>query len=193
MAAEQEPADERRERDRDDDGDEDGRDAVGEPLDRRLARLRLGDEAGDLRQGRLGSDLGGADEQAPRCVGRRAGDLAAGANIDGHGLARQHRLVDRRQALLDNPVGGDLLAGANDEDVADSELFDGQQMLASVAQGARRLRAQREPAQGIREQTHRVGSITTHPYTTACRVLTPTSSNNPTMYHNSSALTSDNY
>ena len=56
---------ERRERDRDHDRDEDGRDAVGEPLHRRLARLRLLDEARDLRERRVGAD--------PASRGRRAG------------------------------------------------------------------------------------------------------------------------
>ena len=51
-----EPAGERREREHDHDRDEDRRDAVDEPLDRRLARLRLGDEPGDLRERRVGAD-----------------------------------------------------------------------------------------------------------------------------------------
>ena len=65
VTREQEPADQGREREGDHDRDEDGRDAVDEPLDRRLARLGIGDEAGDLRQGGVATDL--------RRLGRRAG------------------------------------------------------------------------------------------------------------------------
>ena len=59
----EQPAGERRERDDDDDGHEDGRDPVGEPLDRRLARLRLGDEARDLGERGVGADPGRADDE----------------------------------------------------------------------------------------------------------------------------------
>ena len=47
----------------DHDRHEDGRDAVDEPLDRRLAGLRLGDEARDLRERRVRSDLRRADDE----------------------------------------------------------------------------------------------------------------------------------
>ena len=97
VAGRREPADERRERDRDHDRDEDRRHAVDEPLDRRLAGLRLGDEAGDLRERRVGADPRRAHDEAPEGVDRRAGDLGARADLDGHRLAGQHRLVDRRE------------------------------------------------------------------------------------------------
>ena len=48
--------------------------------------------------------------------------LAARPDVDGHRLAGQHRLVDRRLALDDDAVGRDLLAGTHDEHVADDEL-----------------------------------------------------------------------
>ena len=47
-----------------------------------------------------------------------------GSTLDRHGLAGEQRLVDRRAALLDDAVGGDLLARADDEAVADGELLD---------------------------------------------------------------------
>ena len=50
---------------RDHDRDEDGRDAVGEALHGRLAGLRLGDEPRDLRQRRVGADLGRAHDSRP--------------------------------------------------------------------------------------------------------------------------------
>ena len=73
------------------------------------------DEPGDLRQRGVGADLGRADDQPAAGVDRRARDLGARADLDRHRLAGQHAHVDRRAALLDDAVGGDLLAGADDE------------------------------------------------------------------------------
>ncbi len=48
------------------DRDEDARDAIDETLDRRLPRLRLGDEPGDLRERGLLTDLRRADDEGDR-------------------------------------------------------------------------------------------------------------------------------
>ena len=72
-----EPEAERGDGERDDDGHEDARDAVGEPLDRRLAGLGVLDQAGDLRERGVGADLGGADDEPAAGVDGRAGDLRA--------------------------------------------------------------------------------------------------------------------
>ena len=58
----------------------------------------------------------------------------AGADLDRHGLAGEQRGVDRRRALLDDAVGGHLLAGAHDEAVADGELVDRDALLGAVAE-----------------------------------------------------------
>ena len=123
-AAEREPAGERQQREDDHDRDEDRRDAVGEPLHRRLARLRLVDEPRDLGERGVGADPRRADDEPAVRVDRRAGDLAAGGDLDRDGLAGQQRLVDGRLALDDDAVGRDLLARAHDEHVADLELRD---------------------------------------------------------------------
>ena len=119
-----EPEAERRDGEGDDDRDEDAGDAVGEPLDRRLAGLRVGDEPGDLGERGVAADLRRAHDQAAAGVDGRAGDLVAGLLLDRHGLAGEQRLVDRARALLDDAVGGDLLARADDEAVAERELLD---------------------------------------------------------------------
>ena len=69
-----------------------------------------------------------------------------GADLHGHGLARQQRLVDGRAALDDDAVSGDLLAGPDDEQVADDELVDRDEHLAAVAEHACLLRAELEQA-----------------------------------------------
>ena len=144
VSREREPARERRQRERDHDRDEDGRDAVGEPLDRRLARLRLGDETPDLGERRLGADLAHAYDQAPVRVDRRAGDLGARPDLDRHRFAGQQRLVDCRSAILDDAVRRHLLARTDDEAVADPELFDRHDDLDSVPEHAGLLRTQLE-------------------------------------------------
>ena len=96
-------------------GHEDPGDPVGEPLHLGLAVLGLLDQPGHLRQLGVGADPGGADDEPPAGVDGRPGHRVAGADLDRHRLAGEHRGVDRGGAALDDPVGGDLLAGADHE------------------------------------------------------------------------------
>ena len=107
-----EPEAERGDGEGDHDGHEDRRDAVGQSLHGRLARLRLGHEPADLGERGVGADLGRAHDETPADVDGRADDLVAGVLLDRDGLARQERLIDGRGALLDDAVGRDLLARA---------------------------------------------------------------------------------
>ena len=56
----------------------------------------------------------------PPALTRAPATVVAGLLLDRHGLAGQQRLVDGARALLDDAVGGDLLARADDEAVADA-------------------------------------------------------------------------
>ena len=113
IAGEHEPADERRERDRDHDGHEDGGDPVDETLDRRLACLRLGDETGDLRQRRVGADLRRLDDEAAGGVDRRACDnrrpppppRAPAPRSASTGRPRRPRRRRRRRSRSSRPAG----------------------------------------------------------------------------------------
>ena len=96
------------------------------------------DEPGDLRERGVGADARRAHDEAAAGVDRRAGDVVAGRDLDRHRLAGEHAAVDGRGALLDDAVGGDLLAGADDEAVADRELLDGH---AALGRRRRRGRA----------------------------------------------------
>ena len=120
--AEQQPDDERDDGDREDDRHEDARDAVGEALHVRLARLRLFDEPRHLRELGVVADARRADDEPPAGVDGRADHGIARADLDGHRLAGDHRGVDRRRARDDDAVGRDLLARAHDELVADAQL-----------------------------------------------------------------------
>ncbi len=126
------PEAERGDRDPDHDRDEDARDPVGEPLHRRLAGLRLGDQARDLRERGVLADLRRAHDQPAARVHARPGDLVAGLLLDRDGLAGEQGLVDGRGAGLHDPVRGDLLARADDEAVADLQLLDGHAALRAV-------------------------------------------------------------
>ena len=57
-----------------------------------------------------------------------------GPTSTGTRLAGEQRGVDGRGALDDDAVGGDLLAGADDEAVADGELVDRDPHLGAVAE-----------------------------------------------------------
>ena len=116
-----EPHAQRGDRERHHHGDEDGGDTVGESLDGCLAALSLFDEASHLRKGRVGADAGGADHEPPVGVDRRSGDGIARADVARQALARHEGGVDRRPARIDHAVGGDALAGAHHEPVADRE------------------------------------------------------------------------
>jgi hypothetical protein len=94
LARHDEPAGQRCQRDRDHDRHEHARDAVDEPLNRRLPPLRLRDEARDLRERGFGADLRRSHDQPPRRVQSRAGHLVSDGDVNGHGLSGQHRLVD---------------------------------------------------------------------------------------------------
>ncbi len=128
-----EPRGQRRQRDADHDRHEDRGDAVGEPLHGSLARLRRLDEARDLRERRVGADPRRPHDEAAVRVDGRAGELGAGGDLERHRLAREQRPVDRRLALDDDAVGGDLLAGTHEEHVAHPELGDGDELLGAVA------------------------------------------------------------
>ena len=131
------PADHRECGERDHDRHEDRGDPVGQPLDLRLALLGLLDQPGHLRQGGVRADPGGAHHQAAGGVDAAAGDLVAGADVDGHRLAGEHRRVHGRGAGLDDPVGGDPLTGAHDHELVEAELLGGDAHLLPVAQHGR--------------------------------------------------------
>ncbi len=121
LARAHEPSDEHDGGDGDDDRDEDARDTVGEPLDGGLRGLGLLDEADDLGECRVGSDVGDFDHEPALLVDGGAEDTVAGDAFDRHRLAGQHALVDRRAALEDGAVHGHLLAGEHHDPIAGGE------------------------------------------------------------------------
>ena len=144
--AREEPEAEGEEGDRDDHRDEDGGDAVGERLDRRLRALGLLDEPDDLRERGVAADALGAEAEGAALVQRGAGHAVAGALLDRDALAGEHRLVHARVPLDHGAVDRHLLPGAHEHDVADRHLLDRNLDLDAVAhhdRGARRQAHQR--------------------------------------------------
>ena len=109
------PEAERRGGDADHARHEDGGDPVRDPLRARLAGLRLDDQPGDLGQQRVRADPGGPHDQPAAHVHRGPRHRVAGPDLGGHRLAGDKRRVDRRGALGDDAVGGDLLPRADHE------------------------------------------------------------------------------
>ena len=144
IAGEREPASERGQREHEHDRNENCGDAVDEALDRSPAGLSLCDEACDLRERRLRSDTGRADDEPAVRVDRAARDGGARADVDGERFPRQQRLVDRGGAFFDDPVGGDSLTRPDDEALASNQLFDRDDDLDPVAKDACLLRPQLE-------------------------------------------------
>ena len=99
----------------DHDRHEDAGDPVGQALHLGLAVLGVLDEPGHLGELGVGADPGRAHDEPAAGVDGRADDRVAGADLDRHRLAGEHRGVDRGGALDDLAVGRDLLAGADDE------------------------------------------------------------------------------
>jgi hypothetical protein len=56
----------------------------------------------------------------------------AGADLDRDRLAGEHAHVDGGVTVLDDAVGGDLLARPDDEEIADLQPLDGDALLLAV-------------------------------------------------------------
>ena len=130
--AEQRPDGEREGRQRQDDRHEHGGHPVGQPLHGRLGGLGVPDQLRDPGDRGVPADACHLDDQPPRRVERRAGDLVAGLLVDGDALAGEHRLVDTRAAVEDHPVGGHLLAGPDQEPHPGTQQGDVDQPLGPV-------------------------------------------------------------
>jgi hypothetical protein len=144
VGARAEPERERPRGERDDDRHEHPGDPVGEALGLGLAVLRLLDEAPHLSELGVGSDPGGPHDQSAARVDRRPDDRVAGPDLHRHRLTGEHGDVDRGPALRHHAVRGDLLAGPDDEPVADRELPDRHPDLDTAAQDGDVLRAEFE-------------------------------------------------
>ena len=140
------PDAERDERDKQDGRNENCRHAVREACDWRLGRGGVLHEAHNLREGGVLPHPRRAAAQEARDIRRGGGDGRTRRLVDGNAFAREGRLVDGAFALVDNAVDRNVLAGTDEEDVADTNLRGGNLGFASVTHDGRRLG--REAQQG---------------------------------------------
>ena len=102
--------------DHDDDRHEDGGDAVGQPLHRRLAGLRVGHEPADLGELGVGADPGGAHDEPAAGVDGRPGDARRPRPTStGTDSPVSIEASTAELPVVDHAVGGDLLARPHDE------------------------------------------------------------------------------
>ena len=126
------------------------RNTVHEPLDRRAASLRGGNQVDDPGKDGVRPDSLGTHAEQPGAVERACGHRVAGRLFDGYRLPREHALVDCRTPAKHHPVDRDALAGPNLEPVADPNHFERHVLVAVVADPARGLRREiEERADGI--------------------------------------------
>src|SRR3546814_18661601 len=114
-------------------------------LDRRFRRLGRLDHADDLGEHRVAADLGGAEPEGAGLVDGGPDAGVAGLLGDGDRFAGDHGLVDRRAAIDDLAVDGDLTAGADDDDTADGHIFERDMDLSTTAHEPVRQGREAEP------------------------------------------------
>ena len=134
--------DEGHDRDRDHDRHEHARDPVGEPLDRRLAALRLRDQAHDAREQRRLADAGRDRHQHAILIDGARVDDVAGRLRDRAALAGQHALVDGRGTRDDRAVDRHGVARAHDDTIARVDFRQRDLDERSRTLDARRVRLQ---------------------------------------------------
>ena len=148
--------------DRDEEGDRQPREQdVQRDLVRRLAPLGALDQRDHAVEERLARLLGDLDDEPVGEQARTAGDrgaVAAGLADHRRRLAGDRRLVDRADALDHLAVGGDHLAGLDDDDVAALQLRAGRVLPSCSARRSRcasRAACSPAPCRGPRRSPRR--------------------------------------
>ena len=145
-----------------DGGHKDAGDAVHGALDGGAAAQGALDEPDDLRQRALIAGSEGADVDQAAGVQAAGDDRVAGALGHRRGFSAEQRFVGVGLAFHDDAVGGNALAGLDDEDLAGLEGVDGDKALARGAQDAHLASASADRAwrwSGRRDPWRRVRSV----------------------------------
>ncbi len=118
---------------RDDDRHEDTGDPVRQPLSVRLSVLSVLDQSAYLCQCRVGADPARPHHQSSVGVDCCTDDVGTRFDLHRYRLTGQQRRVDRRTSRYHHAIGGDLLARANHELVADGQLTDRDALLGTAS------------------------------------------------------------
>jgi hypothetical protein len=117
-----------------DPGDQRAGDALGEALAAALPLLGLLDDAHDAGQRVVFGGGGDLDFEGRASVDDGGVDLVARTTLYGHRLAGDGREVEGGAAGADDPVGGDPLAGADEQPVTRAEVPGGDGGRAAVSE-----------------------------------------------------------
>ena len=148
----QQPAGEGQTADGHDAGHEHGGDPVDGLLDRQLGGLGLIDHVDDAGQHRIGADGGDPHLQGAGAVDAAADHVVACCLDHGQALPGEHGLVNGGQALDDDAIGRDFLAGPDQDQVADDQIVDrhGDDLAVAQQVGGLRLQVEQPPDGGMR-------------------------------------------
>ena len=130
---EEEPDAQGDQRQTNDHGNKDRGDPVGEGLYGDLGSLRLLYQADHLTQEGILSHAGGPDPEGAVLIYGCPDRFGAFALCHRHGLARGEGFIHRALSGQDDPVGGNLLTGANYHDIALLQSMDRDRQLLAVA------------------------------------------------------------
>ena len=130
----EQPAGQGHERDDEHEGHEHRGDPVGQPLHGRLAALRLGDQPRHLGELGVGAHAVARTTSRPPAFTVAPMTPSPGPTSTGTDSPVSIEASTADAALLDHPVGGDLLAGPHHEAVADHQRVERHPLLGAVAQ-----------------------------------------------------------
>ena len=120
---ERHPSDECRQTKSDNDRYEVTSDHVSHALDRSAASLSLLDQTDDLAELCISASTCDFVIHATSAVYSTSHEVRAGVLEDGHSFSSDHAFVDVALATGDGSIGGDLVTGLEDHDIADLEEF----------------------------------------------------------------------
>ena len=132
LRTESRPGRKRGERDDDHSRHEPAGHPIGQPRNGRARALRGRDHRNDPRQHGVASDLLGAHDEAAGRVQRPGDHFRAGVLGNRHGLAGDHRFVDRGASLRHFSVDRDFLAGTHTQAIADRDHIERDIFLGAI-------------------------------------------------------------
>ena len=115
LGTEQHPRGEGKNRHDHDGGHEDGRDFVGQTLDRCAAALGLSHEVNNLGKQCVAAHTLRSHDKAAGAINRSSRDRVARSFLHWDGFARDHGLIDTGMPVDDGAIDGNFLAGPDAE------------------------------------------------------------------------------
>jgi hypothetical protein len=96
------------------------------------------------------------DHQGSRLIDGRTHDAVSHTLLDGHRLAREHRLINTRCSVHDAPIDRDLLPRSDSKPIADTQGFQGDIFL--LVAGCEAVRGLGSQSQELADRSARATS-----------------------------------